>query len=80
MQDEVAAEKAAQEQADAEQAAEEEAKEDTTPSEEGTLVDPNTGETVKMPTEEEVQAEGDDGFLGGYESPILPGGGGSAEE
>ena len=58
----------------------EEAKEDTTPSEEGTLVDPNTGETVKMPTEEEVQAEGDDGFLGGYESPILPGGGGSAEE
>ena len=80
MQDEVAAEKAAQEQADAEQAVEEEAKEDTTPSEEGTLVDPNTGETVKMPTEEEVQAEGDDGFLGGYESPILPGGGGSAEE
>ena len=36
------------------------------------LMDPNTGETVKMPTEEEVEAEGDTGDLNGYESPILP--------
>ena len=35
-------------------------------------MDPNTGETVKMPTEEEVEAEGDTGDLNGYESPILP--------
>ncbi len=48
---------------------EEEPEEDTQP--EGTLVDPNTGETVTMPTQEEVEAMEDDGFLGGYESPIL---------
>ena len=35
-------------------------------------MDPNTGETVKMPTEEEVEAEGDSGPLDDYESPILP--------
>lgn len=80
MQEEVAAEQAAKEQAEAEQAAEEEEKEDTTPSEEGTLVDPNTGETVKMPTEDEIQAEEDDSLLGGYDSPILPGDGSAAEE
>lgn len=68
MKDEVAAEEAAR----AEQEAEEEATEEETPVEEGTLVDPNTGETVKMPTEEEVEAEGDSGPLDDYESPILP--------
>ena len=68
MKEEVAAEEAAQ----AEQEAEEEATEEETPIEEGTLVDPNTGETVKMPTEEEVEAEGDSGPLDDYESPILP--------
>lgn len=45
--------------------------EDTKP-EEGTLTDPITGETVKMPTEEEVEAEGDNGDLNGLTSPILP--------
>ena len=68
MKEEVAAEEAAR----AEQEAEEEATEEETPIEEGTLVDPNTGETVKMPTEEEVEAEGDSGPLDHYESPILP--------
>ena len=68
MKEEVAAEEAAR----AEQEAEEEATEEETPVEEGTLVDPNTGETVKMPTEEEVEAEGDSGPLDDYESPILP--------
>ena len=68
MKEEVAAEEAAR----AEQEAEEEATEEETPIEEGTLVDPNTGETVKMPTEEEVEAEGDSGPLDDYESPILP--------
>ena len=68
MKEEVAAEEAAR----AEQEAEEEATEEKTPIEEGTLVDPNTGETVKMPTEEEVEAEGDSGPLDDYESPILP--------
>ncbi len=67
MKEEVAAEEAAR----AEQEAEEEATEEETPIEEGTLVDPNTGETVKMPTEEEVEAEGDSGPLDDYESPIL---------
>ena len=68
MKEEVAAEESAR----AEQEAEEEATEEETPIEEGTLVDPNTGETVKMPTEEEVEAEGDSGPLDDYESPILP--------
>ena len=68
MKEEVAAEEAAR----AEQEAEEEETEEETPIEEGTLVDPNTGETVKMPTEEEVEAEGDSGPLDDYESPILP--------
>ncbi len=68
MKEEVAAEEAAR----AEQEAEEEATEEETPVEKGTLVDPNTGETVKMPTEEEVEAEGDSGPLDDYESPILP--------
>ena len=45
--------------------------EDTKP-EEGTLVDPITGETVTMPTEEQVEAEGDNGDLNGLTSPILP--------
>lgn len=76
MKDEVAAEEAAR----AEQEAEEEATEDETPVEEGTLVDPNTGETVKMPTEEEVEAEGDSGPLDDYESPILPEDGSSPAE
>ena len=68
MKEEVAAEEAA----NAEEAAKEEVAEEEVPVEEGTLVDPNTGETVKMPTEEEVEAEGDTGELNGYESPILP--------
>ena len=68
MKEEVAAEEAA----NAEEAAKEEVAEEEAPVEEGTLVDPNTGETVKMPTEEEVEAEGDTGELNGYESPILP--------
>ena len=76
MKDEVAAEEAAR----AEQEAEEEATEEETPVEEGTLVDPNTGETVKMPTEEEVEAEGDSGPLDDYESPILPEDGSSPAE
>ena len=76
MKDEVAAEEAAR----AEQEAEEEATEEKTPVEEGTLVDPNTGETVKMPTEEEVEAEGDSGPLDDYESPILPEDGSSPAE
>jgi len=45
--------------------------EDTKP-EEGTLVDPITGEIVTMPTEEQVEAEGDNGDLNGLTSPILP--------
>ena len=76
MKEEVAAEEAAR----AEQEAEEEATEEETPIEEGTLVDPNTGETVKMPTEEEVEAEGDSGPLDDYESPILPEDGSSPAE
>ena len=76
MKEEVAAEEAAR----AEQEAEEEATEEETPIEEGTLVDPNTGETVKMPTEEEVEAEGDSGPLDDYESPILPEDGSNPEE
>lgn len=76
MKDDVAAEEAAR----AEQEAEEEATEEKTPVEEGTLVDPNTGETVKMPTEEEVEAEGDSGPLDDYESPILPEDGSSPAE
>lgn len=44
---------------------------------EGTLTDPNTGEVVKMPTEEEVEAEEDSGILGGYESPLLGDGSGA---
>ena len=74
------AEVEAEQAAAAEQEAEEEAKEDETPVEEGTLVDPNTGETVKMPTEEEVEADGDSGPLDGYESPLLPGDGSTASE
>ena len=74
------AEVEAEQAAAAEQEAEEEAKEDETPVEEGTLVDPNTGETVKMPTEEEAEADGDSGPLDGYESPLLPGDGSTASE
>jgi len=51
------------------EAPQEEGEEEEQP--EGTLTDPNTGEVVTMPTEEEVEAMEDDGFLGGYESPIL---------
>ena len=43
---------------------------------EGTLVDPNTGEVVKMPTEEDLENQEDTGILGGIESPLL---GGEAE-
>ena len=38
---------------------------------EGTLTDPNTGEQVKMPTEEDLAGEEDNGILGGIESPLL---------
>ncbi len=48
----------------------EEPEEDTLP--EGYLTDPNTGEQVKMPTEEEVQSREEDGILGGIESPLFP--------
>ena len=38
---------------------------------EGYLTDPNTGEQVKMPTEEEARSREEDGILGGIESPLF---------
>lgn len=76
MQDEVDAENAAKAEQQAEQEGEEsgqegEDPEGEEPESEGVLTDPNTGEQVRMPTEEEVEEEGDTGFLNGIVSPLL---------
>ena len=76
MQDEVDAENAAKAEQQTEQEGEEggqegEEPEGEEPIPEGVLTDPNTGEQVKMPTEEEVEEEGDTGFLNGIVSPLL---------
>jgi stage V sporulation protein D (sporulation-specific penicillin-binding protein) len=68
MQAEVDAENAAKAE-QAAQEAEEEDEDDTVQTPEGTLVDPNTGEVVTMPTEDDDDDEG--GILNGIESPIL---------
>lgn len=71
MQDEVDAQKAAEEESgSAEEGTEEETAEEELP--EGTLIDPNTGETVTMPTEEELESEDAGDMMGGIDSPILP--------
>lgn len=70
MQEEVDAENAAKAEQEAQNAPAEEEEEDTIP-EEGTLVDPNTGETVKMPTEEELEGTEEEGILDGVDSPLL---------
>lgn len=70
MQDEVDAQKAAEEEAESTEEGSEEETEEELP--EGTLVDPNTGETVTMPTEEELAGEDGGDIMGGIESPILP--------
>ena len=72
MQDEVDAQNAAAEEAETEEDGEGETDEDTEELPEGTLVDPNTGESVTMPTEEEAAAAEEEGILGGITSPILP--------
>ena len=77
MQDEVDAENAAQEESAGESGEQEQEEEETLP--EGTLVDPNTGEVVTMPTEEEVESEDDGDMMGGIESPILPADGSGAD-
>ena len=46
---------------------------------EGTLIDPNTGETVTMPTEEELESEDAGDMMGGIDSPILPADGSEAD-
>ncbi|MCI8596939.1 MAG: penicillin-binding protein 2 [Lachnospiraceae bacterium] len=77
MQDEVDAENAAKaqegegEEGQDGQEGEESEEENASENPEGTLTDPNTGETVKMPTEEEVEEEGDDGIMNGIGSPLL---------
>ena len=76
MQDEVDAENAAKARQQADQEGEEGGQEGENPEgeepiPEGVLTDPNTGEQVKMPTEEEVEEEGDTGFLNGIVSPLL---------
>lgn len=69
MQDEVDAENAAKEEEATEEGTAEEQEEELP---EGTLVDPNTGETVTMPTEEEVAQEEDTGEIpSGIENSIL---------
>lgn len=76
MQDEVDAENAAKEQPEDEGEGEgEDGKdpEDEEPVPEGVLTDPNTGEQVKMPTEEDLEGQEDEGVLGGIESPLLGG-------
>lgn len=71
MQDEVDAQKAAEEESGStEEGTEEETAEEELP--EGTLIDPNTGETVTMPTEEELESEDAGDMMGGIDSPILP--------
>mgnify|MGYP002512963145 CR=1 FL=1 len=80
MKDEVAAEKAAEAEKETEEGGEEgqegENPEGENANPEGTLVDPNTGEVVTMPTEEDLANQEDNGILGGIESPLL---GGEAE-
>ena len=76
MQDEVDAENAAKAEQQADQEGEEGGQEGENPEgeepvQEGVLTDPNTGEQVKMPTEEEVEQEEDIGFLNGIISPLL---------
>ena len=85
MKDEVEAENAAkagqeggQEDGETGQEGEDPEGEDTVP--EGFLTDPNTGEQVKMPTEEEIEGREDDGFLGGIESPLFGNEGQEPEE
>ncbi len=77
MQDEVDAENAAKEQPEDEGEGEEggdgEEPEGEEPVPEGVLTDPNTGEKVKMPTEEDLEGQEDEGVLGGIESPLLGG-------
>lgn len=78
MQDEVDAQKAAEEESGStEEGTEEETAEEELP--EGTLIDPNTGETVTMPTEEELESEDAGDMMGGIDSPILPADGGEAD-
>lgn len=78
MQDEVDAQKAAEEESgSAEEGTEEETAEEELP--EGTLIDPNTGETVTMPTEEELESEDAGDMMGGIDSPILPADGSEAD-
>ena len=78
MQDEVDAQKAAEEESGGtEEGTEEETAEEELP--EGTLIDPNTGETVTMPTEEELESEDAGDMMGGIDSPILPADGSEAD-
>ena len=72
MQDEVDAENAAKEEAAGETEDQEQGENQDDELPEGTLVDPNTGEVVTMPTEEEVESEDDGDIMGGIDSPILP--------
>lgn len=72
MQDEVDAENAAKEEAAGETEDQEQGENQEDELPEGTLVDPNTGEVVTMPTEEEVESEDDGDIMGGIDSPILP--------
>ena len=78
MQDEVDAQNEAAEEESEETRESEEETEEELP--EGTLVDPNTGETVTMPTEEEAAAAEEEGIMNGVTSPILPEDGESGEE
>lgn len=78
MQDEVDAQKAAEEESGStEEGTEEETAEEELP--EGTLIDPNTGETITMPTEEELESEDAGDMMGGIDSPILPADGSEAD-
>lgn len=72
MQEEVDAENAAKAQnEEPEEGEEDQEGEEGEPVPEGTLTDPNTGEQIKMPTEEDLENEEDNGLLGGIESPLL---------
>lgn len=75
MQDEVDAENAAkaQEQEGEEGENGEDGEGEDKPEEnpEGTLTDPNTGEVVTMPTQEDIESEEDNGIMNGIGSPIL---------
>lgn len=71
MQAEVDAEEAARKEQESQGDLEDSGDEEGSRAPEGTLVDPNTGEVVKMPTEEELAQEEDNGLLNGIGSPIL---------